>query len=498
MQKLKAGNIELIYENGFLRYFKVHQTEVLRMMYFAIRDANWGNLDPVFYDEKIEKYEDAFKINYKVKYVEKGHEFFKWNVEIIGLKSSEVTFEIKGEALQEFKTNRAGFCVLHPIEGISGEKVTVMHVNGEKEDYAFPKNISAHQPFLEICTMSWEIENSKFEIRFEGDIFETEDHRNWGDASFKTYCTPQRLPFPKTLKTGDVVHQKVIFSLNNLGKKTTVITATEPKNNSDFALGIAAVAENKILPIAVIENIKTLKLSHYRVEVDMGIDWESSFNIQNNDSQKLELALDLNLILSDNFEQEISEFFEKNTDLDIRYLTVLSQNELVSSQALIDYIPVLKNKLKNIKIGIGTNYNFTEINRNRFDAATADFISMSFSPTEHATDNLTIMENAETVKYLVQSTIAMCGKPVHLSPIALKRRFNPYATEKTAVNISIENQKDERQKTEFLAKWTKVLKENLEKSGVESVTLFQTHGELGIMNVLGEKYPVYGEMSKNI
>jgi D-apionolactonase len=493
MQQLKAGNIELIYENGFLRYFKVHHTEVLRMIYFAIRDANWGNLEPVFYDEKIEKNEVAFKINYKVKYVENGHEFFKWNVEIIGSKSSEVLFEIKGEAFQEFKTNRAGFCVLHPIERVSGEKVTVMHVNGEKEEYAFPKNISPHQPFLEIQTMAWEIENSKFEINFEGDIFETEDQRNWGDASFKTYCTPQRLPFPKTLKTGDVVHQKVIFKLNNLGEKTTVNTATEPKNNSDFALGIAAVAENQMLPDIVIENIRALNLSHYRVEVDMDTDWENSFNIQKNNSRKLELALDLNLILSDNFEQEISEFFEKNNDLDIRYLTVFSQNGLVSSQALIDYILVLKNSLKNTKIGIGTNYNFTEINRNRFDAAAADFISMSFSPTEHATDDLTIMENAETVKYLVQSTIAMYGKPVHLSPIALKRRFNPYSTEKTAVNISIEYQKDERQKTEFMAKWTKALKENLEKSGVESVTLFQTHGELGIMNASGVKYPVYKE-----
>jgi len=34
------------------------------------------------------------------------------------------------------------------------------------------------------------------EVRLLGDVFETEDHRNWTDANFKTYGTPLRLLFP--------------------------------------------------------------------------------------------------------------------------------------------------------------------------------------------------------------------------------------------------------------------------------------------------------------
>ena len=30
-------------------------------------------------------------------------------------------------------------------------------------------------------------------IRFEGDLFEMEDQRNWTDASYKTYSTPLRI-----------------------------------------------------------------------------------------------------------------------------------------------------------------------------------------------------------------------------------------------------------------------------------------------------------------
>ncbi len=494
MLHLKAGNIDLFYENGFIRQFKVKKTEVLRMIYFAIRDTNWGNLSSTISDEKIEHTSDTFSINYKVKYFENSTAVFEWQVEIKGQKTSEISFEIEGKALRDFKTNRAGFCVLHPIENISGERLSIEHTDGGRQNYVFPENISAHQPFFDIKGMAWKVNDSKFELDFEGEVFETEDQRNWGDASYKTYCTPQRLPFPKPLYAGDVVHQKVNFKLITLGNEGEKSKDIFEENKVSFSLGICENSTYLTIPNIVISNIRSLNLSHYRTEVNFSIDWEPTFKCSIEKSQNLKLALDLNLFLSENYKEEISIFFEKYTDLPLKYLTLLSNNQLVTEQTLIDYIPYLKNKLIDTQIGIGTQYNFTEINRNRFDAASADFISMSFSPTEHAIDDLTIIENAETVKYLVDSTKAMYNKPVHLSPIALKRRYNPYATDKNAINISIENQLDERQKTAFLAQWTKVLISNLIASGVASVSLFKTHGELGIMNDEGGKYPVFEEL----
>lgn len=164
---------------------------------------------------------------------------------------------------------------------------------------------------------------------------------------------------------------------------------------------------------------------------------------------------------------------------------------LVTKQFVIDEIPNIKKHLKNSKIGIGTNYNFTEINRNRFEVKEADFISLSFNPQEHASDDLSILENAETVKYIVESVKKIYQKPVHFSPIMLKRRFNPYATDQAAINIPLENQLDARQKIDFLADWTQRLFENLLKSGVASVNIFQTAGALGLMDENGNEYPVY-------
>ncbi|MEJ0031488.1 MAG: hypothetical protein WDO15_14435 [Bacteroidota bacterium] len=62
--------------------------------------------------------------------------------------------------------------------------------------------------------MSWPIiADARAELQFEGDIFETEDQRNWGDDSFKTYSTPLSRPYPVMLKPGDKVNQKVRLML---------------------------------------------------------------------------------------------------------------------------------------------------------------------------------------------------------------------------------------------------------------------------------------------
>ena len=46
-------------------------------------------------------------------------------------------------------------------------------------------------------------------LSFDGDSFELEDQRNWGDASFKTYCTPLRKGFPRAVRRGTLIAHRV-------------------------------------------------------------------------------------------------------------------------------------------------------------------------------------------------------------------------------------------------------------------------------------------------
>jgi D-apionolactonase len=498
MEKLNAGNIELSYVDGFLRYLKLGETEVLRMIYFAIRDANWGNYQPTFYDEVIEKRDNSFEIKYKANYFENGVEFFNWNVSIIGLDTDEIHFEIEGEAKQEFMTNRAGFCILHPIEKIADEKVEIVHSNGDKAAYLFPKFIAPHQPFIDITAMKWEIDKNEFNLKFIGDIFETEDQRNWGDASYKTYCTPLSIPFPKQMNAGDRVHQKVIFSARLAENEIKESRRDFPLSNK-FEIGICESISTMPLNKKGTEALKSLPIGHYRIEVYTSRGgWKDKLHDQINIAKTLGLALEMVLILDDGYAKQLDVLIEiilSNT-ISIKYLLLLSEGSIVTDQEVIDHIPELKKLLPNTKIGVGTNYNFTELNRHRFDAKEADFISLAFDPQEHANDDLTIIENAETVRYLVESAKEIYNKPIHISPIMFKRRFNPYATDPSAQNIPLHNQIDDRHSTSFLAMWTKLLFENLALSGVASATLYQSHGPLGIIDEDGERYPVY-EIFKN-
>ena len=72
------------------------------------------------------------------------------------------------------------------------------------------------------------IPNVKAEVRFEGDTFETEDHRNWTDASFKTYVRPLALPWPYVLPKGETFTQSVTLTLSGKLPKPKARGAGKP------------------------------------------------------------------------------------------------------------------------------------------------------------------------------------------------------------------------------------------------------------------------------
>src|SRR5207247_7392946 len=119
-----------------------------------------------------------------------------------------------GEARSDFQRNRIGFCVLHPSRECPGRPCVVEKADGTVERGIFPRFISPHQPFKEIRSIAHEVAPGVWaEVRFEGDVFEMEDQRNWTDASYKTYCTPLGLPYPVQVRCGDRVMQSVTLTL---------------------------------------------------------------------------------------------------------------------------------------------------------------------------------------------------------------------------------------------------------------------------------------------
>ena len=75
-------------------------------------------------------------------------------------------------------TNRTGFIVLHPLEGVAGSPVKVLHVDGREEASRFPAVIDPMCPFQDIRALSHEVTPGTWvTCTMEGDTFEMEDQR---------------------------------------------------------------------------------------------------------------------------------------------------------------------------------------------------------------------------------------------------------------------------------------------------------------------------------
>ena len=212
MANLKTRFFELKYENGAIRWIKNNGIEIVRMIYSAVRDHNWGTVVPEIMEEKIAENATGFQIKTHIKY-QKADIHFESDYTITG-NENRLEFEMKGEAKSSFKTNRIGFCVLHPIKECAGKTCTVIHPQKTSEKAVFPQQISPDQPMKNISSLEWKPAKNIFaKLHFSGDVFEMEDQRNWTDASYKTYCRPLSLPFPFEIKKGEKIHQKIVMEL---------------------------------------------------------------------------------------------------------------------------------------------------------------------------------------------------------------------------------------------------------------------------------------------
>lgn len=494
---LKAGNLEMLYEKGFLRHLRLGSQEILRMIYFAVRDQDWNTVASSIIDESIVIDDSSFLIQYGSS-VQSEKINYDWKVRIEGFKNGTIEFNINGTAQSNFLKNRIGFCVLHPIEGLAGMPCQIVHTGGETSDEFFPDNVSPHQPFMNIREMFWNSGNDvRVHLKFIGDIFETEDQRNWTDASYKTYCTPLALPFPQQVNVGDTVHQKIILRLvegssMQVPKKFGVIEIEVGSGKKIFpALGLGMNAEN-ILP----DENETIFLAgagfnHLRLDLHFSRpDWKMNLRNVLNASRALKIKLHIAIFWQQDFQNDLSDFIATVQDFSgtLHSLLLFDEEERNrSSQLPLEMISQLRHAFPDVRIGSGTDAYFAELNRSLLMYDEYDFVSFSINPQVHAFDDLTLIENLPAQSDVVKTIRRrMSDKQIYVSPVTLRPRFNP---DNTSGDTSGTPLVDHRQQTDLAAGWTLGSLKYLAEAGVSSVTYFETTGSRGIVS--GQKiFPV--------
>ncbi|MCC6169508.1 MAG: hypothetical protein IT329_19975 [Caldilineaceae bacterium] len=523
---LRAGPLALVFSAGDLRYITLGDTEIIRRIYVAVRDQDWGTIPATLSNLTIDDQGDHFTIDFDAQHSAPGIEF-GWHGAIRGSAGGDLDYSMDGAAQTSFWRNRIGICVLHPAS-CAGNACIVEQVNGTQQRGRFPLLISPHQPFLEMRAIRHYLNNGQeggpsVEARFEGDAFEMEDQRNWTDASYKTYSTPLRIPYPVEVHPGDKVQQAVQLRLHDLPltqsypapaaiSAPSAVEITVGAAQHDLpALGLGVAAGGAPFTGAEAARLAALHLSHLRVDL-----YPDRPNLEQDlahaslEARALGVGLEIALYLTNAAEAELAglaALLERLRPRVARWLVFSTLAPTTPGELVYLARGRLGGYAPDVPIGGGTAAYFTELNRNRPPADALDCVAYSLNPQVHAFDRASLVETLAGQTATAASAAAFCdGKPLVVSPVTLRPRIDPNATgaEITPPAGELPADVDPRQMSLFAAGWTLGSINALGSAGVAAVTYYETTGWRGVMeraqgtplpdrfaSLPGSVYPVY-------
>ena len=507
-QILTAGPLSAEFDNGNLRYLKVAGVEVLRALAFLVRDENWGTYIPTLADLKIDQRTDGFSVSYRATCKRAGQEIV-YDALIEGKADGGLQFSGTAVPRTDFLTARTGFVVLHPLKGVANHPVEVEHVDGKVEKSKFPERVNPVQPFLLIRSLTHEVmPGLKATVHMEGDAWEMEDHRNWTDASFKTYVRPLALPWPYTLKAGEVVKQSVTLTLSGSARKAK---SGARAKGVEVKIGAATRSAMPLVGLgmpaeeidAAVQKLDLLELAAPRLLI-------CQFDPRQKHGKKelygyrvlcerIGAQCELEIVVDSvgAFKQELVEVgnLVREAGLKLSAVAVCPVGDLKSvlpggprppAPPLEQLYQVAREAFPGVKLGGGMFSFFTELNRKRPPAQLLDFVHNGTCPIVHAADDRSVMETHEALPYQITTARSFIGNTPHrIGPSSIGCRDNPHGKTFTP---NFDNQRiclvkmDPRQRGLFGAAWTLGYLASLAPTGVETISLGAPTGPLGIIH----------------
>ncbi|MEO8667076.1 MAG: hypothetical protein ABI399_01055 [Bauldia sp.] len=503
---LTAGPVTATLENGMLRWIKIGEAEVIRAVAFLIRDRNWSTATPEITDLAIDESGGGFKVRFTARCPTLDGAFV-WRGAFTGTPDGTVTCSGTGSPEGDgFQTGRTGFVILHPLAGFVGKKLAVEHVDGSVTRARVPAEIIPDQPWLLVRGLTHDPMNGvTATIRMEGDSWETEDHRNWTDASFKTYCRPLALPYPYKIAKGEEVRHTVTLKFSGKlpgkpaaapGPVTVKLGAAKGRMP---AVGLSVLPENSKAALKAAKLVKMAGVQHLNCRIDLRRrGWEKPLGDYARLAKETGAALVLEVIIPGKGKTaaEIGAAAKAVRAAKLRPVAVFvtPAAHLLSDPPGTPFptgVPSYeelaretRKAFRNVRVGGGMMSNFTELNRTKPPKKTFDFISHATSGLVHAADDRSVMETLESVGYIIGSTQAMIGRtPYRIGPSNIGNSFNPYGADYTANpdNVRVTMARSEpRHRGLFGAAWHLGYLSQAAAGGLEAATVAAPVGDFGI------------------
>jgi hypothetical protein len=514
---LSAGPLEIGITEVAVREVRYAGHRVMAGIAFLLRDEHWGTYPIRLKHFEVDEDDRGFSASIDAECGD-GNRVLQYSLEIVG-RPTELQVSATAVPEGDIMTSRCGFVVLHP-GSLSGQALQIAHSDGRISNAIFPKAIDPLPVFTRIRSLTAEvIPGLTATCVLDGDDYEMEDQRNWGDASFKTYVRPIRLPYPYRLRKGESIRQSVTLRFAGeprlapsppdasatigLGRETGHLVprigvvlegdAADPELIADLIGGLAPNVVQFLWDHARAPALPALQLSAARASTSLVVD----ALLPDDQSLNPSLALLAEQVATSGMAVEAicvtTESLSRNVPLD-----AVNGAEMLRRRR--DTLLAAHNLFPGTAIGAGTRGLFTELNRTRPAPGLADFVSHAFCPTVHDAGDEAVMSTALSLPAMAFSARQFAAGAQHwIGPMSIACRFNPYGPRPTPNPDNGRlclSESDPRQRGQFGAAWLLNVFAMAASCGIDTVLAGTLTGRLGLMDqaAAGEEpvlYPAY-------
>lgn len=517
---LTRGAVSCELLGGALRHISHGGFEAIRRISLTVRDTDWGTCSPQVSGESLEETDGQIVYSRRGE-IRHGEGGLRFSVDY-RVQPDEVIATAAIAGLSPFDTNRAGFDVLHPLDGLVGSPVTVIHADGTEERSRFPQYISPSQPLFSIRTLIYKLPGgTTVHCTMTGDEYEMEDQRNWTDASYKTYIRPLSKPRPYRIAAGEVLRQEIRLQFLNVPKSAKRRAYAISPGKAKISVGSK---QRSIVPalgvgcfpgrIANVDTQRHLLQQLHPQYLELTVDLREDVAVQIKTARTVihqaRVPLWLRAVVPDSSPEAIHLSLKQlaasleQHDLGLEGITALPAAYLKSYQPAEawpqgpgpeDAINACRTVFKDARIGGGMLTYFTELNRCRPPATGIDFITHSTAAIVHSADDRSVMQTLEALPHVFASGRQIArGRPYRLGASSIAMWTNPYGVglvpndERRRVMMT---DCDPRQTALFGAAWTVGYFAAACAGGVEALALSTLDWPFPVSDPRGFPAPVF-------
>ncbi|WP_417242884.1 hypothetical protein [Celeribacter sp.] len=500
-ERIEVGQLSFSLQGAAIRHIKFGDVELLRGIAFLVRDRDWGTLSPKIVEMSRSPDVAEFGLTLQMTYDSAGAEMVA-TVNVTATES-ELSVRATGQVNAAFETNRTGFTILHPAH-VSRCPAVVGHSDGSTETTTFPDLIEPWQPFVDITSLTHEAQGFRVTCDLNGDTFEMEDQRQWGDASFKTYNRPLALPWPYEIQERETVRQSVRLRWGPCSADEKVTRDEDMEVTfPDTALVLtAADAVRLVNNQADLDAVRPQRLLCH-IDVALG---EVEAQIQAFGTLQAlvpDIIYDAELIclFAPSVRDELTAmdtamkaaWFKPDSVLvcpSVDRQSTPPGSEWPDCPPLDEIHSVAAEVFPHIVRGGGMVSFFPELNRKRPPLERLSFVSHGLCPIVHAADDVSVMETLEAIPHILRSAKAILGAcEYRLGPSTIAMRQNPYGN-RTIPNPQTDRvcmaHDDPRHRARFGAAYTLGVAASIAMSGVSVWTPCAVYGPRGLTGPIVE------------